>query len=136
MVIGDVSSAGDEDKIKALLKFIKVNTSVELVSQSRLGTSGGEGIRPIKIGLKNGDMARVIIKEAHNLKALNKKIFFKPDKSVKEREEFQRLLKKKEEYMASHPTGDGQDSRVTLQKGVLKVDGVEVDRYKSPQTIF
>ena len=77
-----------------------------------------------------------IISKAYKLKDLNKKIFLKPDKSFKEREEFQRLLKKKAECMLSHPTEEGQDSRVVLKKGVLKVDGVEVDRYQSPQTLF
>ena len=136
LVIGEATVKGDDDKIHALFKFLKVETVVEMVSYSRLGTSEEGKLRAIKIELKNGDMAREIIKEAHNLKTLNKKIFFKPDKSVKEREEFQRLLKKKEECIISHPTADGQQDRVILEKGVLKVDGVEIDRYKSPQTIF
>ena len=64
------------------------------------------------------------------------KIFFKPDKTLKEREEYQRLLKRKNELIASHPTEEGGENRVVLQKGVLTVDGVVTDRYKTPQTIF
>ena len=67
---------------------------------------------------------------------MNKKIFIKPDKSFKEREEFQRLLKNKGELVEAHPTEEGRNPRVVLQKGVLQVDGEEVDRYQSPQTIF
>ena len=85
--------------------------------------------------MKNGDMVRIIISKAPQLKALDKKIFLKPDKSVKEREEFQRLLKRKEEAMIDHPAANGQE-RVTLKNGSLTVDGVEIDSYKPPQTIF
>ena len=92
--------------------------------------------RPLKIELKNGEMAAEIITNSKNLKPLNMKIFFKPDKTLKEREEYQRLLKRKNELMVSHPTEEGGENRVVLQKGVLTVDGVVTDRYKTPQTIF
>ena len=137
LTIGGDTVHEDKQKIDKLLNFIGVDIEqIEIVSFSRLGSSEYEGIRPIKMMLKNSDMVSLIISKAPQLKNLNKKIFFKPDKSLKEREEFQRLLKKKGELMIAHPTDDGQEPRVVLQKGVLKVDGVEVARYQSPQTIF
>ena len=78
----------------------------------------------------------LITSNAKLLRPLDQMIFFKPDKSVKEREEFQRMLKKKNECMITPPTEHGNDSRVILRQGVLTVDGVEVDRYKTPQRIF
>ena len=138
LTINDETSTTDEDKINSLLQFIGVGAgSVEICSLFRCGKTGGEGIRPVKVILKNGDMAQRIISKAPQLKTLNKKIFIKSDKSKKEREEFQRLLKKKEQCLVSHPAVEGEtNTRVVLEKGVLRVDNVEVDRYKSPQTLF
>ncbi len=138
LTINNETTNSDEEKINSLLKFIGVGAeTVEICSSFRCGKAGGEGIRPIKVILKKGDMAQRIISKAPQLKTLNKKIFIKPDKSKKERDEFQRLLKKKEECITSHPAADGErNTRVVLEKGVLKVDNVEVDRYKSPQTLF
>ena len=144
-MIGENEAEGDKDKINALLDYINVRNQVKIVSQFRLGKKEDreedddeeeESKRPIKIILKNSDMAMLITSNAKLLRPLDQKIFFKPDKSVKEREEFQRLLKKKNEYMISHPTEGDNDSRVVLKKGLLTVDGVVVDRYKTPQTIF
>ena len=70
------------------------------------------------------------------MKSLNKKIFFNPDKTVKEREEFQRLLNEKKKYEISHVTEEGNERRVVLKKGTLTVDGVIVDTYKTPGSIF
>ena len=68
------------------------------------------------------------------LKELNNyKIYVKPDKTKGEREEFTRLGKKKEELLQQY---DNNAERVKLDKGVLYVDGVEVDRYKSVQSLF
>lgn len=132
-------STTDKDKITDLLNYLEVNDQVEIVNSFRCGKEADESegkIRPIKIEMKNGEMVGLILSKAKKLKDLNLKIYFKPDKTVKEREEFQRLFEKKKELMISHPTDEGNDDRVTLIKGVLKVDGRIVDRYNSPQTIF
>ena len=137
LTIGDVTVKEDKQKIEKLLNFIGIKEGdVEIVSFNRLGNSESEGIRPIKMILKNSEMAGLVVSKASRLKNLNKKIFLKHDKSLKEREEFQRLLKKKDLLKTAHPTEEGQEARVALEKGILKVDGVEVDRYQSPQTIF
>lgn len=136
LTIAENTAHGDKEKIDLLMNHIGIGSeNVDIVSHSRLGKEGQEGVRPIKMTMKNGDMAKSVLSNASKLKTLNKKIFLKPDKSFKEREEFQRLLKKKEEAVLSHPSTDGQE-RVTLKNGSLKVDGVEIDSYKPPQTIF
>ena len=60
----------------------------------------------------------------------------KPDKSKGEVTEFKRLGKEKEKLLAQYPTTDVNNHRVTLAKGSLKVDGVEVDKYEPVQTLF
>ena len=137
LTINENTAQDDKEKIDSLMDYIGIGSeNVDIVSYSRLGKEGQEGVRPIKMTMKNSDMAKTILSNAPQLKTLNKKIFLKPDKSFKEREEFQRLLKKKEECMLSHPSTEEGPERVILKNGVLKVDGVEVDSYKPPQTIF
>ena len=63
-------------------------------------------------------------------------VYCKPDKSKSEQTEFQRLGKKKGELILEYPTPEGGNPRVTLQKGSLQVDGVEVDKFEPPQTLF
>ena len=63
-------------------------------------------------------------------------IYVKPDKTKSEQNEFQRLGKKKEELLLKYPTVDVDNPRVTLKKGSLQVDGVEVDKYEPVQTLF
>ena len=130
MVIDGASGKGDEDKIKRLFRYIGLGERMEMMNFVRLGKEQAEreSPRPLKIELRNGEMASEIITNAKELKPLNMKIFFKPDKTLKEREEYQRLLNKKNELMISHPTEEGADNRVVLQKGVLTVDGVVTDR--------
>ena len=63
-------------------------------------------------------------------------IYIKPDKTKSEQNEFQPLGKKKEELLLKYPTVDKTNPRVTLKKGSLQVDGVEVDKYEPAQTLF
>ena len=105
LTIAENTAHGDKEKIDLLMNHIGIGSeNVDIVSHSRLGKEGQEGVRPIKMTMKNGDMAKSVLSNASKLKTLNKKIFLKPDKSFKEREEFQRLLKKKEEAVLSHPS--------------------------------
>ena len=143
LVVGQIEATNDEAKIQALLSHMKIREKVETTSLFRLGKlpevgneDADDACRPIKLVLKNSAMSSLITENAKLLKTLNLKIFIKPDKSKKEREEFQRLLKKKEELMIKHPTEEGGIERVVLKKGVLTVDGAEVDKYNTPQTIF
>ena len=63
----------------------------------------------------------------------DQKIYVKPDKTKGEQEAFKRLGKRKEELLLEY---NNDKKRVELIKGVLYLDKVEVDRYKSPQTLF
>ena len=63
-------------------------------------------------------------------------IYIKADKTKGEQKEFTRLGKRKSELLEQNPTVDGQDPRVKLEKGVLMLDGIEVDRYNPVQSIF
>lgn len=140
LVVNQIEASDDETKISALLGQMQVQEKVEVMSYTRIGKpSEGEAEerhRPIKLVLKNSNMASIITANAKLLKPLDKKIFCKPDKTAKEREEFQRLLKKKNECILKHPTDEGGVDRVVLKNGVLTVDGAEVDKYNTPQTIF
>ena len=144
LTINQINYKSDEDKIDALLTHIGVKNEVEVISFTRLGkkklendeNDESETKRPIKIIMKKDEMVSSVLLNAKKLRVLDKMIFFKADKSKKEREEFQRLLKKKTENEKSHPTVEGQPKRVVLEKGVLTVDGVVIDRYKTPQSIF
>ena len=141
MMINGIEAAGDKEKIDVLLDYIRVKDDVEILSFARLGKPAEEDgeedkKRPIKIVLKNSEMAALITANAKLLRPLDLMIFLKQDKTKKEREEFQRLLKKKNEYMLSHPTAEGAAPRVVLVKGELKVDGAVLDQYNTPQTIF
>ena len=75
-------------------------------------------------------------KKLNDLKDDDINIYVKPDKTKSEQTEFQRLGKKKEELLLKYPTVDENNPRVTLKKGSLQVDGVEVDKYEPVQTLF
>ena len=95
MMINGIEAAGDKEKIDVLLDYIRVKDDVEILSFARLGKPAEEDEeedkkRPIKIVLKNSEMAALITANAKLLRPLDRMIFLKPDKTVKEREEFQR----------------------------------------------
>lgn len=140
LVVNQTEANSDESKIDALLRQMQVQEKVQIMSHTRIGKpsepEAEDSCRPIKLVLKNSSMAYIITANSKLLKPLNQKIFCKPDKTAKEREEFQRLLKKKNECLLTHPSGEEGVERVVLKKGVLTVDGAVVDRYNTPQTIF
>ena len=128
----------DEEKVLGILKYLGIpqaSNSTHLSESIRMGRV--EGKRSLKIVFTNTDIARKIIAAAPKLKSAKKlQIFIKPDKTKGEREEFSRLLQRKKELMDTHPPIGGNQSRISLTKGILKVDGVQVDEFKPPQSIF
>ena len=95
--------------------------------------------RPIKIIFHSATMAKKVLLKSRVLKDLygeTVKMYFKPDKTKYEREEYTRLGKQKTVLMERHPTPDGGDPRVVVKYGRLYVDNAEVDSYRSPQTLF
>ena len=77
-----------------------------------------------------------IVNSAKKLNELDENIYVKPDKTKKEAEEFKRIGKRKADLLLQHPTTDPENPIVTLKKGVLRVNGVEVDRYNPVQSLF
>ena len=60
-------------------------------------------------------------------------IYIKPDKTRGEQAEFRRIGKRKDELLRQY---ENNRDRVKLKKGVIYLDDVEVDRYKSVQSLF
>ena len=133
------TAGNDTEKTKLIIDFLGCS-HVKTVDMFRLGKDVSDKPRPIKLTLASKDMAFSILTNAKKLKPLKDSqdlnIYCKPDKSKSEQNEFQRLGKKKAELLLQYPTPEGQDPRVTLQKGSLQVDSVEVDKYEPTQTLF
>ena len=137
--IGGTTAANDAEKTEMILDFIGCE-DVRPVDMFRLGKEGSDKPRPIKLTFASKDVAFSILTKAKKLKDLvdshDLNIYCKPDKSKSEQTEFQRLGKKKEELLLKYPTPEGGNPRVTLQKGSLQVDNVEVYKYEPVQTLF
>ena len=90
--------------------------------------------RPLKVKFFSSKPASDALSAGQKLKEIQgENIYIKPDKTKGETEEFKRLGKRKTELLAEY---NNDTDRIKLSKGVLYVDGVEVDRYKSVQTLF
>ena len=135
LIIGTDIASTDWDKSQLILKFLGVQSEVNVLDLFRLGKPG-EKIRPIKIQLEKRSMVTTILSKASSLKELEVKIYVKPDKSKAEQKEYDRLRKHKQEVEKMHPTVEGEESRVSLKKGVLTLDNLEIDRYRSVETLF
>ena len=124
----------DDEKVAALLFHLGSDTA-ELSYFQRMGKPSGNP-RPFKVILKSVMEAQKVITNGKKLNELDMNIYVKPDKTKKEAEEFKRIGKRKAELLLLHPTTDPQNPIVTLTKGVLRVNGVEVDRYNPVQSLF
>jgi hypothetical protein len=145
ITLGTRTASSDAEKVELLIDFMGCGDDVERTDTFRLGKVTTDKPRPIKITFPNKDMAFLLLSKAVKLKELkdliDQNIYCKPDKSKSEQAEFQRLGKKKEELLTQYPTpvteeGTPGPPRVILEKGTLKVDGTEVDRFAPPQTLF
>ena len=128
-----------DDKKRDSLINLMGGADLTVVDSFRLGKPGGDKPRPIKVTFSSSAAATTLLTNSHQLKPLKDKgltIYVKPDKSKGEVTEFKRLGKEKERLLAQYPTIDPENPRVTLSKGSLKVDGVEVDKYEPVQTLF
>ena len=126
-------------KCNGLFKFIGVheiccNAIKEVFRLGTLDEGDTEKRRPIKVKFLSSGPASAVFGAKEKLKEIrDENIYVKPDKTKGEQEEFQRIGKRKNDLLAEY----GNDNeRVKLNKGVLYVDGVEVDRYRSVQTLF
>ena len=135
---GGVSTTNDAEKVSFSFTHIGVNENV-VERHFRLGKQGQDpqNPRPIKVILNSGDSANDVLLQSRKLKSYEThNIYMKPDKSKSEQKEFTRLGKRKKELLEQNPTVGGQEPRVKLEKGVLKLDNVEVDRYSPVQSLF
>ena len=123
LIIGTDIASTDWDKIQLIFKFLGVQSEVNVLDLFRLGKPG-EKIRPIKIQLEKRSMVTTILSKASSLKELEVKIYVKPDKSKAEQKEYDRLRKHKQDVEKMHPTVEGEESRVSLKKGVLTLDNL------------
>ena len=57
-------------------------------------------------------------------------------KTKSEVREYCRLGHRKIDLVKDYPISEGDEPRVVLEKGVLKVDSVKVDEFKSVQSLF
>ena len=125
----------DKEKVSFVFKYIKGNEH-GIKSIFRLGKEG-EKPRPIKVILNSRENAKDVLTKSIALKEYKEQvIYIKPDKSKSEQQEFARLGKRKKDLLDQNPTNIGEVPRVKLEKGILTLDGIEVDRYKSVQSIF
>ena len=125
----------DKEKVSEILNRVKYNGQFKQFM--RLGKKGDKP-RPIKVLFNSiADSKKVIAnsKELKNLKDV--KIYIKPDKTKSETAEFKRIGDRKIELLKKYPIIDPTvASRVKLEKGILTLDGLEVDRYQSIQSLF
>ena len=137
--INDEVADTDLLKCNGILKFIGVhdiccNAIKEVFRLGTLDEGDTEKRRPLKVKFLSSSHASAVFGAKEKLKDIHgENIYVKPDKTKGEQEEYQRIGKRKTELLAEY----GNDNeRVKLNKGVLYVDGVEVDRYKSMQSLF
>ena len=139
--IGPNSADSDSKKCNMLLDYIGCSKEVNVIDSFRLGRDvQADKPRPIKLTFSEKWMASEILSKTVKLNELKqnngKNIYIKPDKTKGEVTEFQRLGKEKTKLLEKYPPGEDGNTRVVLQKGSLKVDGVEVDKYNPVQTLF
>ena len=103
----------------------------------RLGKPTEDKVRPIKLKCPSSNVVGPILKAAKKLKEIpNQTIYIKPDKTKSEVKEYQRLGKRKDELLLQYPVAEDVDPRVVLEKGILPLDGVQIDEVKSLQSMF
>ena len=131
-----IRASTDKEKITAIVEVLKGDMT-EVSHFYRMGKEPGEKPRPVKLVLRNISSAQNLLRNGKKLKELDINVYVKPDKSKKEAEEFKRIGNRKEELLLKlHPTVDPANPIVKLEKGVLTVNGREVDRYKPVQSLF
>ena len=135
--INDEEAKTDEEKCNAIFEYIGTPINNDINSIFRLGKPVEGKVRPIKVKCRSPNVSSTILLNSKKLKDLeNQTIYVKPDKTKSEVAEYQRLGKRKTELEAQYPIEAGGARRVVLEKGVLKVDNVPVDEFKSSQSLF
>ena len=137
LTIGNTVASSDTEKCDLILRYIGAPIIEKVVEIFRLGKPVDNKVRPMKLKLSSSEDATTILSakgKLNNLEGVT--IYLKPDKTKAEVAEFQRLGKRKQELLQQYAVEEGTPPRVVLDKGVLKLDGVKVDEYKSEQSLF
>ena len=136
-MVPDEEAKTDEEKCKAILQFIETPVLKDITAIIRLGQPVNGKVRPIKLKCRSSAISSQVLTASKKLKELQgHTIYIKPDKTKAEVAEYQRLGKRKTELEALYPIPEGGERRVVLEKGVIRVDGVQVDEFKSTQSLF
>ena len=132
----------DQNAFNHILGKLNITEEIEISDLFRLGKKDAaeeQKSRPLKICFTSSNAAKLVLSNSYRLKNAfgeGTNIYIKPDKTKAERDEFTRLGKKKTELMERHSAAESDEPRVILKNGRLLVDNVEVDSYKTPQTLF
>ena len=117
--------------------FHYAGTEVDnITGHFRLGKEG-EKPRPLKVTLNSNQSAEDILSKSPALKRYTKhKLYINPDRSKSEQKEYSCIGKRKKELTAANSQNVAEQARVLLKKGILTLDGIEVDRYNPIQSLF
>ena len=141
---GDLTIDGDTaktdiDKCQLLFRVMNIqevcrNAIKEMFRFGKLDETNPGKCRPMKVRFISSAPASAAFNAKQKLNDIvGQTIYIKPDKTKSEQEEFKRIGKRKTDVLQEY---NNDADRVKLTKGVLYVDGVEVDRYKSVQSLF
>ena len=137
LTIEGKTASTDKEKCELILTYIGAVVLNQVTDMFRLGKSAENGPRPIKIKFMSSEGPTTILKVSKKLNDLESHtIYFKPDKTKAEIAEYKRMGKRKTELLQVYPAVNDGPPRVVLNKGILNVDGTEVDRFKSIQSLF
>eukprot|EP00116_Pleurobrachia_bachei_P002051 sb/3462313/ len=100
-------SESDQQSDSTLIKdlFEHLSEAPVLSEVTRLGRRGGEGVRPVRVVLKNREIARTILafSRCDFLSLVIESVFISPDRSVEERTERRELVTKLREKRVNEP---------------------------------
>ena len=130
LTIHDDSATSGIEKYKLLSKFMDCSENT-VVDHYRLDREGDKP-RPIKLTFDSKEMAGKVLSNSRKLKDLKNEhesinCYVKPDKTKSEQAEFQLLGKKKAELLIQYPTIEGNDPRVILRQGSLKMESKSIN---------
>ena len=139
LVIDSVTANTDIEKCNVLFWVMNVEdecrTAVkEIFRLGKITEGDTEKRRPLKVKFLSSGPASAVLNPSKKLKDIeSENIYVKPDKTKGEQLEFKRIGDRKAQLLVEY---NNDAERVKLSKGVLYVDEIEVDRYKSVQTLF
>ena len=132
---GNDSAVTDEEKVDVILETLGLE-DISFTSCRRTGNKDqGPQARPrfLIVEFQKQSDRNTVRAASHLLGNFPhlKDIRIKADLNKAEREEYKRLYDMKDQLIAENPT-----KKIEIDKGVLRMDGKEVDKYKPPSSVF